>query len=162
MLKEVFSEFPAFVCGEQGLTFSKRDGLCIGFAQAGITPVSLIRSTDCTVESPPPGSSVLDPTFHMGDWDSKSKTNYASHAEGYFFRSFDGKLSMPVAIVPVNPEDPIGVAKKLWHRNNIIASLYAYGSIVVHVHVADQGASNVVSVVHVLHVTLALRVTHVW
>lgn len=128
------------------MTFSKRDGRCLGFAQVGITPTSFIRAAnaDAVVEPPPKGSTVLDPAYHMGDWDVKSRTNYGTLAEAWFFHSYDGVLSMPVAIVPVNPEDPIGVAMKLWHRGDITANLYAYAGIVVHEVVQDQGASNVV------------------
>lgn len=94
---------------------------------------------------PPPaagGSSVLSPDNLMGGWNPDSKTNFGTLAEGWFIRSIDGKLSVPVCLIPVNPEDPMGVVRKLYHRENIMASLFAYAGILVHAVVQDQGASN--------------------
>ena len=91
------------------------------------------------------GTSVLDTTNLVGDWEEGSSTVCCSHAEGYWIRSLDGLLSCPVGIIPVNGEDPLSPAAKLYQTMDMTAGLCGVARIIIHVQVSDHASTNTVS-----------------
>lgn len=129
----------------QGLTFNKRTGACVGFTESNLSAVSLIQQANEVPDTAKPGSSVLDPKLLMGAYNPAHATERATHVEGLLFRSHDSLVSLPVTVVPVNPQDKFSVPTKLRTFVHAEALMYAYAGVVCHAKVADQGGTNTVS-----------------